>query len=57
MKRASVFTVVLALGETDWPAVVLVVLLADVRFLPLPLPEPCADVLLVVLVFWLAEVD
>ena len=59
-KVASVFTVVLAFGATDWLAVVLVVLPA--RFVVLPLlPEPvvvpvAACVLLVVAVFWEADV-
>ena len=35
LKRASVFTVVFALGATAWPAVVLVLLLAPVFVLPL----------------------
>ena len=35
LKLASVFTVVLALGWTDWPAVVLVLLLARLVVLPL----------------------
>lgn len=60
LKVASVFTDVLALGATDWVALVLVVLLA--RFLVLPLlPDPVVDpvpawVLLVVAVFWVADV-
>ena len=59
-KVASVFTDVLALGATDWLAVVLVVLPA--RFVVLPLlPEPvavpvAACVLLVLAVFWEADV-
>jgi hypothetical protein len=53
---AFVLTDVFALGVTAWPAVVLVSLLALVRFLPLPLPDPEACVPLVVDVFWLADV-
>ena len=48
LKFASVLVVVVALGLTAWPAVVLVLLLA--RLLPLPLPPP-AVVPLVVAVF------
>jgi hypothetical protein len=60
LKVASVFTDVLALGATDWLALVLVVLPALLVVLPL-LPEPLlvpvpAWVLLVVAVFWVADV-
>ena len=58
LKFASVFTDVFADGLVDWPAVVLVSLLAWLRLRPLPfvsLPVP-AWVLLVVPVFWLADV-
>lgn len=55
----SVFTEVLALGATDWVAVVPVVLPA--RLVVLPVPEAVVDpvpawVLLVVAVFWVADV-
>ncbi|HYH43045.1 MAG TPA: hypothetical protein VD867_13800 [Burkholderiales bacterium] len=56
LNLASVFTVVLALGLVDWPAVVLVSLLARLRPLPFASPLPAAVVLLVVPVFWLADV-
>jgi hypothetical protein len=57
---ASVLTDVLALGLVDWPAVVLVLLLARLRLRPLPFASPVppapACVLLVVPVFWEADV-
>lgn len=57
LKVESVFTEVLALGATDWLAVVLVVLLARFVVAPLVSPEPApAWVLLVVAVFWVADV-
>jgi hypothetical protein len=63
LKVEFVFTDVLALGATDWLALVLVVLLALFVVLPLlpPLPESALDpvpawVLLVVPVFWVADV-
>jgi hypothetical protein len=59
LKVASVFTVVLALGETDWLAVALVVLAALFFVLPflLEVLEPVpACVLFVVAVFWVAAV-
>lgn len=63
-KVEFVFIDVLALGETDWLALVLVLLLALFVVLPLlpePEPEPDVDpvpawVLLVVAVFWEADV-
>lgn len=59
-KVASVFTDVLACGETDWLALVLVVLPARFLVVPfladvVPVPVP-AWVLLVVAVFWVAAV-
>lgn len=55
-KVESVLTEVLACGATDWPALVLVVLSAVFEVLP-RLPESVpAWVLLVVAVFWVADV-
>ena len=60
LKVASVFTVVLALGLTLWPALVLVVLRALLAVLPLFVPVPLvvlpAVVPLVVLVDCVADV-